>query len=250
MPLWFKEKGVHVQTQRNYYAIIPANVRYDTDLNANAKLLYGEITALCNEKGFCWATNNYFAELYNKNKSTIARWIKDLEEKGYIQRKVIYKKGTLEIERRYMQICNNPIRKNETTPMRKNAIDNNTSFNITDEYKEEDASGGDPIVNALIENNIVSPGGLTATLRDDINDIFNNFGFDEPEKMILEAIKDATRGNGRTWKFVYNKLNLWSKQGLTDPDKVQVSDLSGKPKRNGKKVNWEELDIDEQETGT
>ena len=31
-----------------YYAIIPANVRY-SDLKPNAKLLYGEITALSNK---------------------------------------------------------------------------------------------------------------------------------------------------------------------------------------------------------
>ena len=70
--------------QPNFYAIIPANVRYDQRLKPNAKLLYGEITALCNQEGFCWSDNNYFAELYKVNHKTISRWISQLEMYGYI----------------------------------------------------------------------------------------------------------------------------------------------------------------------
>jgi len=68
----------------NYYAIIPANVRYDKNLTPNAKLLYGEITALCNKEGFCWACNDYFAELYGKDVVSISRWISSLKSRGFI----------------------------------------------------------------------------------------------------------------------------------------------------------------------
>ena len=47
----------------SYYAIIPANVRYDNELTEKAKLLYGEITCLSNKEGYCFALNNYFAIL-------------------------------------------------------------------------------------------------------------------------------------------------------------------------------------------
>ncbi|UHR02940.1 helix-turn-helix domain-containing protein [Peptoniphilus sp. GNH] len=75
--------------EKSYYAIIPANIRYDDKLTANAKLLYGEITALCNEKGYCKATNSYFAELYKVSKRAISNWIALLEDCGYIKTKII-----------------------------------------------------------------------------------------------------------------------------------------------------------------
>lgn len=78
-----------VDSRPNYYAIIPANVRYDTDLSANAKLLYGEITSLCNSKGYCWASNQYFASLYNCSDRTIQNLLKQLSDKKYIKIRII-----------------------------------------------------------------------------------------------------------------------------------------------------------------
>lgn len=67
-----------------FYAIIPANVRYCKDLEPNAKLLYGEITALCNKEGYCWASNSYFATLYDVEERTIKNWLHSLKDLGFI----------------------------------------------------------------------------------------------------------------------------------------------------------------------
>ena len=72
-------------TVGGYYAVIPAQVRYDQELKPNAKLLYGELTALCGKSGYCWATNEYFADLYGLSVGTISRLIAQLEERGYIR---------------------------------------------------------------------------------------------------------------------------------------------------------------------
>lgn len=75
-------------SQPSYYAVIPADVRYNPELCANAKLLYAEITSLCNSKGYCWANNKYFAKLYGVDERTVRRWLQDLEKEGFIVRTI------------------------------------------------------------------------------------------------------------------------------------------------------------------
>lgn len=142
--------------RKSYYSITPANVRYDDELNANAKLLYGEITALCNEKGYCWANNSYFAELYGVAKETVSRWISKLENQGYIRTSLVYEKGTRQVKERRIYISD-PIDENVNTPRRNNqypideiintpideiikdntTVINNTSNNIYSSFFEE-----------------------------------------------------------------------------------------------------------------
>lgn len=76
-----KADGLH----RAYYAVLAADVRYDKSLKSNAKLLYAELTALCNQYGYCWATNEYFATLYGLAPATVSRLIAQLESRGYIR---------------------------------------------------------------------------------------------------------------------------------------------------------------------
>jgi uncharacterized phage protein (TIGR02220 family) len=125
------------EMQKSYYAIIPANVRYDKELAPNAKLLYGEITALCNEKGYCWASNSYFSDLYNVSKVSISKWVNQLVAKGYLHSDIHYKEGTKEILNRYLRIVNDPIKEKLNTPIKEKFKDNNTSFNTTSNNTKE-----------------------------------------------------------------------------------------------------------------
>lgn len=129
------------EEKKSYYAIIPADVRYDPDLTPNAKLLYGEITSLTNEKGYCWASNKYFAELYSVYPTTISKWLKLLRDKGYITIEFIYKDGTKEIANRYIKINEKGIAQNnkgycskEQGGICKKSKDNNKYKNNKYEY--------------------------------------------------------------------------------------------------------------------
>jgi len=140
--------------QQSYYAVIPANVRYCKDVCDGAKLLYGEITALSNQNGYCWATNKYFADLYGKSSDTISRWISELAGAGFIATLVdsaaansrkIWLAGSPGVSAK-MPI---PIGKNADTlsakmpiPIGKNAVsykENNTKSNTKKEEKENAA---------------------------------------------------------------------------------------------------------------
>lgn len=148
------------EQQRSYYAIIPANVRYDKDLAPNAKLLYGEITALCNEKGYCWASNQYFAELYGVSVLSIKRWVNSLVTKGYVYRTLTYKPNSKEVDKRILSI-DGGIKIDTTSvqkcydPSIKNDTDNNTSinntFNNTNIYKGEKKRKSETVNSVIAE---------------------------------------------------------------------------------------------------
>lgn len=123
----------------NYYAIIPATVRYNNNLKPAEKLLYGEITALTNTKGYCYAKNRYFANLYDVTLHTVSQWISHLEKMGYIKIEMI-RNGKKEIEERRIYINDVPyIQKNtypyvskSTYPIDEKVKDNNINNNIDD----------------------------------------------------------------------------------------------------------------------
>lgn len=189
----------------NYYAILPAIVRYDENLSDKAKLLYAEITALCSKYNECWASNAYFARLYHCSERTITRLITELKDCRYISVELIYKSKEKEIDKRvlklnspYRQNCLYPIDKNVYTPIDKNVQDNNTSMNNTSNNKP-------PIIpqkpNRKIINNLWE-------LQ------FNNFWKIYPKKLKKDAarewFKKRTLSNDE-YTTIISKLKLFVK---------------------------------------
>lgn len=113
----------------SYYAIIPAFVRYDDSLSPNAKLLYGEITALCNKKGYCYASNKYFANLYGVSNNSISNWVSSLVKCGYLKIHVNRDEGN--IRRLWLTSHNKEIEgiQNNLETYTKKPKDNNTKNN-------------------------------------------------------------------------------------------------------------------------
>ena len=171
---------------KGYYAIIPANVRYDKDLPANAKLLYGEITALCNEKGYCWASNEYFAELYGVEKRTITRWVTSLTKKGYIRTEFAYREGTKEVEQRRIYINNstsNIINQPQEGIDKKDGTDNK-SLKGTDKNVQDNNTLYNNIYIYWLEKDIVKHKKLTANMEKAIKKVLKDY----TEKEIYQAI--------------------------------------------------------------
>lgn len=137
------------ENKGNYYAIIPATVRYSKELKANEKLLYGEITSLSNKNGYCYAQNRYFANLYNVSIETVSRWLSHLQKLGFIQ-VVVKRSENKEVIARYIYIVDIPYcQKNQYPSFQKyqKGIDENVKDNtINNNINEDD------LFNLIINN--------------------------------------------------------------------------------------------------
>lgn len=209
----------------NYYSVTPATVRYDKRLKPNEKLLFGEITALSNIKGYCYSTNKYFSNLYNKDVATISRWINHLKELGYLKIEMI-KEGK-QIKERHLFPVTDPIDKKINTP-----IDKKVMRGIDEKVKENNTSINNININKLgcyainfYENNI---GMLSPWIREDIEDEvkeWNEINADEAEKIIVEALKNAVGAQARNkWKYAKSILSSWKERNIKSLSDIEADD--------------------------
>ena len=69
----------------SYWAVLPAQVRYDPELPASAKILYAEISSLTDQRGYCYASNAYFMQLFGMAERTLQELLRKLRSRGYIR---------------------------------------------------------------------------------------------------------------------------------------------------------------------
>lgn len=87
----------------NKYIRIPFEVLEDKNLQATTKLLYGLILSLCNQNGYCWASDNYLVKCLSIGNATVTRCIKELVERKLIERNNTKNNTTGKIEKRVIK---------------------------------------------------------------------------------------------------------------------------------------------------
>ncbi len=178
-----------------FYIIVTAPVLQNKNLEANAKLLYGTISGLCNQEGYCWANNKYFSNLFEVDERTIKRWLESLKDEGFIKVEVDQAAGN---SRKIFIMTNSnfkplepkvspPQAKNdltsgkkcpENTPLfhRENDPPNNIPNNIKENTTSPTPSKGEEAAQA--------PGSVDENLRKDFM-----IGFKNDKEKVERAIK-------------------------------------------------------------
>ena len=220
----------------NYYSITPATVRYDNRLKANEKLLFGEITALSNIKGYCYSTNKYFSKLYDVSITTISTWINHLKELGYIKVEMI-KEGK-EIKERHLfpavdpikENLNTPIKENLNTPIKEKFKENNTSINNTSINKSS-STAAESSQNAFELYQIVV-GILTPMQSQNLSGYIRELS-DDVVKFAINAMANQTEQ--RSFNYLNRILMKYEQLGIDTVEKAEALEKEHQAKKKPKK---------------
>jgi len=217
-----------LKEQPNYYSIIPAHVRYDKELKPMEIIMYGELTALSNKYGYSYASNNYFAELYNVHKKTVSTWISNLKEKGYIDTVVIRDENMTVTERRIYITAPYPSNHGEGYPQKsgdpihKKTEENNTRINNTRINRDSDEISKSF---QYISNNleIIQSPLKAQQLEEAIKDFKDN------KLDIVTVATDYCKENNKGVNYLIKVLENWNKDGVNTKEKA-ISKI--KPRNN------------------
>lgn len=93
------------EQQRAFKGVwIPAEIWLNKSLSLQEKAVLAEIDSFCSRYESCYASNEHFAKFIQVGERRIQKILKSLESKELIEREIIYKKGTKEIEKRFLRV--------------------------------------------------------------------------------------------------------------------------------------------------
>ena len=178
----------------NYYAIIPATVRYNKDLSSLEKFLYCEFTALSNVQGYCNAGNEYFAKLYEKDKATISRAISKLQEFGFIH--IEYERSGVRVTKRKIY----PLDKKSANDKIINRAEITNDKNITREQEKLLLAIDKIVKENNVNYNYILNNVIKMFLSNDEKSIIDSFEFTVNSKKSIDEWIQFKREKNQTYK--------------------------------------------------
>lgn len=205
--------------QPSYFSIIPAYVRYDKSLKPMEIIMYGEISALTNKYGYAYASNNYFAKLYDVHKKTVSTWINHLKERGHITTKVIRNEDKTVKERRiylthppYPRNDGEGYPQNDGDPIHEKTEENKTRENNTSINRDTVTEIFSYISNEL--EMIQSPLKIQ-----EIEELIKDLGNEALD--IVKVATDYTRDNNKGINYLIKVLTNWIKEDVDTKEKAE-----------------------------
>ena len=86
---------------------IPMEILNDTKISLNVKNFYATVVKLCQNKGYCWGTNEYFAKKFGRTVRTISKWVSELITHNYLISEMVYADKKHKKNQRQLRLVNN-----------------------------------------------------------------------------------------------------------------------------------------------
>jgi DNA-binding Lrp family transcriptional regulator len=119
---------------------IPADIWLNGKLTIHEKFILAEIDSFCSHYESCYASNEHFAKFIGLSTRRVKDILKGLEDKGFIEREIIYKEHSKEVAKRLLRlhhpscgILHGGGAESCPTPSAESCPENNTYMNNTKE---------------------------------------------------------------------------------------------------------------------
>ncbi len=219
--------------EQSFYMTIPSTV-YDAKILDKAKLLYGHISSLSKNEGYCYASNEYLATKIGVTKSTVSEYISQLINLGVLTRVLIYKDNSQEVVQRRLYLSMPIIQIDNTLASKKdNSLglqkdkglglqkdkDNRINYN-----NNNTISGDEKLLNKIMETypgNINSKGPLLKAIK----------SLSKEEKIL--AVKNIERYKKAANGYYLNLRNYLESKAFSDVE-LSKKEYSNKLKKSDK----------------